>query len=253
MRSSSPIAAPRPPRFFVVVPYVLHLACPPTPSVPTVGPCHDWDRSACRISIHHYRNRKTGPCFALAVVRCRAHRVAFTLYPPGYVPYARTPLERVASEGQRVRGESQPGEGCAGDSPGERFEATSFQAAVDASQGRAWSRESTTGSSWWPTQGKQLQRCLQLMVLDPGSGSRTRERLSSTLGVGTLHLHEQANRVGGSVGYRERGAAVMAMLAEMDKASCVLERLLESGYMVGLWGKPGLWKEREERLVEPPF
>lgn len=47
----------------------------------------------CRLGKHHERNRTTGPCFPLWVMRCASHKVCFTVYPSGHVPYGR---ERVA-------------------------------------------------------------------------------------------------------------------------------------------------------------
>lgn len=43
----------------------------------------------CRIRQHDWRKRKTGPSVALRVLKCKSHRRAFTVYPPGYVPYGR--------------------------------------------------------------------------------------------------------------------------------------------------------------------
>ena len=63
---------------------------------PSVGPCSGRDGQPCRLSLHHERPRKTGPCFALSVLRCRAHGIAFTVYPPGHVPYGRVALAPVA-------------------------------------------------------------------------------------------------------------------------------------------------------------
>jgi len=42
--------------------------------------------------LHSYRERKTGPCFSLIVLRCKTHQCFFTLYPLGYLPYMRQPL-----------------------------------------------------------------------------------------------------------------------------------------------------------------
>ena len=39
----------------------------------------------CAIFVDHYRERKTGPCYAVAVVGCRVHgRRRYRLYPPGH-------------------------------------------------------------------------------------------------------------------------------------------------------------------------
>lgn len=47
------------------------------------------DGERCRIRQHDWRNRKTGPSVALRVLKCMSHHRAFTVYPPGYVPYGR--------------------------------------------------------------------------------------------------------------------------------------------------------------------
>ena len=40
--------------------------------------------------VDHYRARRTGPCFPLAVVGCSRHPLGrYTLYPPGHSPYGR--------------------------------------------------------------------------------------------------------------------------------------------------------------------
>ena len=40
--------------------------------------------------VDHYRKRKTGPCYPVAVVGCRVHgRRRYTLYAAGHYPYGR--------------------------------------------------------------------------------------------------------------------------------------------------------------------
>ena len=56
----------------------------------------------CRISGAGWRDRLTGPRHRLRVVRCRAHGVAFTLYPEGHVPYGREPLVRMGGASGEV-------------------------------------------------------------------------------------------------------------------------------------------------------
>ena len=46
----------------------------------------------CRIHGAGWRHRKTGPRHRLRKARCRAHGVAFTLYPVGHLPYGREPV-----------------------------------------------------------------------------------------------------------------------------------------------------------------
>lgn len=64
----------------------------PVPVVlPTVCPWHE-DGQRCDVRRHCTRERKCGPGFALTVVRCWVHGVAFTLYPLGWTPYGRAPV-----------------------------------------------------------------------------------------------------------------------------------------------------------------
>lgn len=60
----------------------------------------------CRVGPHDVRQRKTGPPVPLAVWRCGVHERYFTVYPPGYAPYARERIAPVAPGGQVVGAES---------------------------------------------------------------------------------------------------------------------------------------------------
>jgi hypothetical protein len=69
----------------------------------------------CRIRGHHWRERKTGPSVALRVLKCLTHGQAFTVYPPGFVPYGRQPWIRLDLRGcevKRLEGEDHSFEGC---------------------------------------------------------------------------------------------------------------------------------------------
>jgi len=46
----------------------------------------------CRMGGAGWHDRVTGPRHRLRKVRCKTHGRAFTLYPPGHVPYGREPL-----------------------------------------------------------------------------------------------------------------------------------------------------------------
>ena len=118
-------------RPFVSSPYSPEGAGVLMPAMPDVGPCSRQGEPACRISLHHIRQRLTGPCFPLSVLRCRTHGVTFTLYPPGHVPYGR---KAIASN---VPTESMPGANA--------FVGTIFEASLDASLGHPWPRDSPGG------------------------------------------------------------------------------------------------------------
>lgn len=80
-------------RAFLVVAHVDDAEGRPRPSEGVSRCPQSKATERCRLSKHHERERKTGPCFPLWVMRCATHRVHFTLYPSGHVPYGR---ERVA-------------------------------------------------------------------------------------------------------------------------------------------------------------
>ena len=78
----------------------------------------------CRVGGAGWRERSTGPEHPLKVVRCRAHGVAFTLYPVGHVPYGRVPVLCEADEAGEVDAKS-----------------SLVGAAVAAARGERWQEE----------------------------------------------------------------------------------------------------------------
>ncbi len=55
----------------------------------------------CKLARHSFRDRKTGPRFALRILYCATHGRHFTVYPPGHVPYGREAVAPV-DEGGRI-------------------------------------------------------------------------------------------------------------------------------------------------------
>lgn len=174
------------------------------------------------------------------VLTCKTHRLGFTLYPPGHVPYGRARVVPVAPDGAAIV-----------DGPGgaEAFFGTVFEAALDASKGEAWDRERVGGSErWWGTQGRGITAALRICGVTPGLGEAEREGIAAALGVGLLLLREQAQGIAAAPGYRRRGDAVRAVLGALAPGPCVLERLMASGHMAGLWGAPHGWDPQGARL-----
>lgn len=56
----------------------------------------------CQIGPHSTRERKTGPDFGLRIFKCSVHDRYFTVYPPGYVPYARQRIAPVTEGGAAI-------------------------------------------------------------------------------------------------------------------------------------------------------
>jgi len=184
-------------RAFTVTPYVANAEGVMVASMPSICARHEAGDAPCHLWVDHHRARKTGPCFALAVVHCGLHRRAFTLYPPGHVPYGRLAVAPVSSDGALVKdvpsSEATPREASitALDWPG-----TLFGAAVDAAAGQAWPRRPPTRPAHWRTQGRRLARGARLIGIGPAveDGLRHREQRARRLGVPTLVIVEQALR-----------------------------------------------------------
>lgn len=177
--------------------------------------------------MHDWRVRKTGPCIALAVARCRTHAVAFTLYPPGYVPYGRVRVMPVDLAGRAVWTPS-----------GSRsWAGTLWEAASDAADAKRWPKEGTEPTSR-RTQGRRLEQASTLLGLSLWLDASMRERLGAALDVPTLTLVKVCKtslHAGGS--WTERGAMIVAVLERVREP----RRLLAAGHVVGLWGPASRW------------
>lgn len=212
-----PVARPA----FIVTPYEATPDGRLVPQMPRDGPCRE-PGAACRLYVHHLRERSTGPCFPLTVVRCVTHRRAFTLYPPGHIPHGRVAVVALAPSGEPVRG-------------ADPFAGTLFEAARDAAQGEAWPREQPGGSDhWWGRQGRHLERAATLTGVAPGLTPRCREEAASLLDVDLLVLTGRP----APVGYRALGQAVCAVLEALHHGPCLVDRLGAAGALAGLWGEP---------------
>jgi hypothetical protein len=171
-------------------------------------------------------------------MRCQAHGVGFTLYPFGHVPYGRRSIAPVAPDGTDLREE---GEGVGA------YSGTVFAAAVDASRGGAWPRESDgLAEHCWPSMCRRLSTALPWLGLTPEPGDKVekeivrkeREERAADLDVDLLPLQEGARAIEVAPGYRSRGTAVVRVLVELPTGRPLLERLLRAGHAAGLFGEP---------------
>ena len=232
-------------RPFVVTPYVLVAGSELVAELPDRCPmAAAGSEPRCRVSAHHHRKRKTGPEFALMVARCDEHGCAFTLYPPGYAPYRRQALVRLAPDGADMQHDET-------ETLGHKFESTLFEAAVDASQGRAWAREpgAVPSEQWWSTQGRHLSLASRIAGVAGILSDRMREAVALVLTVDTLSLRELAR----PVGYRSVGRAVCTVLEQLGRGALAFARLLCCGHLIGHWGEPLHWDPKRLALERRPF
>lgn len=186
----------------------------------------------CRIVVDHYRFRKTGPCFPLAVVGCSVHSPRrYTLYPPGHVPYGRQPVAPYSPSGELLvdAASRQP-----------PWEATLFAAALEAAKGEAWPSESLCDDPRRRrTQGRRLQRAGRLVGVHPKLRERVRERIATRLRVPTMELLRGVRGWAGS--WKSRGEAVLAVLLAIPIQASLGYRMLAAGASSGLWAGPRQW------------
>lgn len=199
-------------------------------------------KETCSVFVDHYRPRKTGPGFPLAVVGCSSHRYGrYTLYPPGHFPYGRRPVAPYGPSGHLAQ---HPGTGKP------LWEITLFEAAMDVA-----SVEERPGEPPLEEPGRGRSRRRQLEVagrvtgVHPEVDEGARERIAARLGVATLVLRTAARSWARSSSVR--GAAVLTVLAGIPLEISLLDRVLTAGMIGGLWAPPQRWDPARRSWIGP--
>lgn len=235
-------------RPFVITPYSSDASGVMRPVLPACCPAGAESRDPpCRIGVHDWRKRKAGPDFPLAVVRCHRHQVSFTLYPPGFGPYRREPVVKLAPDGAPIIRDAEGGDPEATEDPlREDFENTLLQAAVDARDGLSWRRpdEASADGGSWSTQCRHLGLGARILGLARDVSARVVETIGQVLSVETLHLRDQRSQIGR--GYRSSGQVICSVLARLRRSARRAWSLLWCGYLTGCWGEPWLWDARRK-------
>ena len=233
---------------FLVVPYRCDSDGWIKAHLPTQCPHRQPDDPPCMVIRKGHRVRKTGPGFRFCIFRCRRHNKKFTAYPPGYAPFLRKPLVSLAVNGL----------GLSRDEPGSVLSNTIFQAALDAAQGKTWPKGVVTPTEQcFMTQTRRLRRIARLLGISPHMGTRERERVVvGCLEIPVLAAHEAHQSLEKNHGYQSLGRNMRRVLCELASGFRVYERMLESGYLNGFWGRPHVlstfaFVDRLERLGKP--
>ncbi len=230
---------------FIVTPYLVDATAGLSASMPTRCPAGAVGaKSACRLRRHGSRQRKTGPQCPVAIVRCQTHGRSFTLYPPGFAPYARQLLVPLAPDGEQISVADEIAV----------FDDTPFEAAIDAKSGRAWARESDESPAlppdrWWSTQNRHLVRAARLLGVSHGLSDTVRGKIAAVLSLSTLFLREQVV----TRGYRAIGDAVCSVLALLRRGRQAANDLLVCAHLAGQCGEPFFWDARRQVLRQSPF
>jgi hypothetical protein len=246
----------------VLRPFVITTYCPDISGVPVpVLPvqciaCLGASVGACDLGVNHRRSRKTGPCFALTVMRCTTHGVAFTLYPQGHVPYGRVAIAPISSTA--LAGTTGDLLFSADDSPlvvaaastrrSLDWRVTVFEAALEAADARAWSRAGLTSlPNRWRTQGRRIALCASILGLL--SVPEERVGTAAALAIAPLALSDVARSFVAATGFRARGQAVCNALDLLTISRCLGDKLLIAGARSHCWGAPVRCDSQSGRLL----
>jgi len=210
-------------RLFVIAPYTADLSGLFQVARPLACPRGEGLKPGCQVVVHQRRRRATGiPWGWVAVLRCDAHDVAFTAYPPGHIPYGREPLIQLAPDGSSL----------IGGGPDARFSETPFAAALGLGDGPSRS-----------TTSRRIRRSAALLGL-------VAKTLDYELAARVAHLpagvvHEHAVRLEGVRSLRAWSTAVAALLGELraDRSQGLVDRFAILGHISGRWGRPHRWRE----------
>ncbi len=191
----------------------------------------------CRVFVDHYRDRKTGPGFPLAVVGCSRHpQGRFTLYPLGHVPYGRQAVVPCSPSGPLLQ-EQGTGQPPWSANP---WQATLFGAALEAADGQRWpAHRPADDERRRRTQGCRLEQAGRLLGVHPELKGRTRERIATRVQVPTLSLRQASQRWTSS--WQARGEAILSVLMALPVDGGLLDRVLAAGAVSGLWPWPQRW------------
>lgn len=258
---------PRASRPFVIAPYRLRdgqlVADMPAQCVRFQQVGEGEQAAGCKVGLHARRVRKTGPGFALFVAKCRTHQVAFTLYPPGHVPYGRVAVAPVDLAGAPLYESSDAESECEQEQPATpvardaepasetrslAWAATLFRAAQDGAQRLPWPRGATGNAGAWRTQGRWL--ALGAVILGLTSAAESWQR-AGLLGISALTRREASAAYADARGYQGRGRATLMALAELSRLGArIQDLLLCAGHTGSRWGPAWRWDPRSGRLRE---
>ena len=171
----------------------------------------------CSIVRHALRHRKTGPTHPLAILRCQVHDCAFTVYPPGFTPYAR----RQVLEG-----------------PVQHDVPSLMQAVEDTATEGPRPRDATgNAKGTWSTQQRlilQVSRMFGLGHLDD------QLRVANAFAIPLTDLVVAAQ----TYGVRDRATTLHELIEGLTQ-----DDLLAMGALMGCWGRPHRWEPDRDQLI----
>jgi hypothetical protein len=192
---------------------------------------------ACVLTVHHLRERKTGPQIPVTVVQCRTHGRAFTLYPLGHVPYGRLAVAPVGLDGAvQFAPKHEP---AAGGQRPPAWRATVFGPAFAAIHDSA---VKLTDPRWWATQTpERLTQSAVLLGVHPELSEPAADAIAFRLEIPRLVLREATADYARARGRAARGRVLVGVLDQLGATACLLDRVLAAGACAGCWGTVTRW------------
>jgi hypothetical protein len=191
---------------------------------------------ACELTVHHRRERKTGPQIPVTVLRCRTHHRAFTLYPLGHVPYGRLAVAPVGFDGQVML--STEHEPQVATKPSPAWRATLFESAFAVIHEQP---VKLTDPRWWATEARdQLAHGATLLGIHPDLSAAEADAIAFRLEIPRLELRAAVDAYEHGRGRAARGRVLVGVLDRLGDAR-LLDRMLAAGACAGCWGTVTRW------------
>lgn len=174
------------------------------------------------------------------MLRCSVHLVAFTLYPPGHVPYDQVPVIPLPRDGSCFVAAPAAESAVATES---RWGGSLFDAAIHAAQGQFGDRfRLGHGGPWRSTRQRHIARTLRLSGLDPGLEPAFVSAIEHVLDLDVTDraVSRESLELGAAVPMQARGRAILIRL-ESGRA-WDLDPLMVVGFIVALWARPFRWQ-----------
>jgi hypothetical protein len=122
------------------------------------------------------------------------------------------------------------------------YEGTVHGAAMDASRGERWPRESPADDPRRRrTQDRYIAQSAMLLGLANELAEQVAQDIGECLCVPYLALSDLRNRYSTALTYQEKGAAIVSALALIPADRTLGDRLLQSGFIGGMWRHPVRW------------
>jgi len=224
-------------RAFVVASYHPNSEGILRPDCPMVGPCRSIE-DRCRIFFHHYRKRKTGPRFPIAVCGCKSHGGHFTIYPPGFGPFVR----------QKVAPVDHTGEVTEPDPEAESFSGTYFQSSLDLAIGLRWDTwDSAQGVAL--TQRRQIERSCHLLAIASCATASEQAAVADRLSIPVLHIRDQRQVNLKDRSLQAKSNSVRALLRRLNLRRVSGWAIASAHHLAGIWGPPHFWDPRAGRMT----